>query len=160
MFTLENYQPKHLAKMTVIWNDVLKDGVAFPGEELFSENGFEKYLAEQSIVRCMTIDDDLAGFYIVHPNNIGRCSHTANASYCMDKAFRGKKAFPKLVQDSLKQTKEAGFKGMQFNAVVVSNEAAIHTYQENGFDIVGTIPEGFRLKDGSYSDMYIMHKNL
>lgn len=160
MFTFENYQPKYLAKMTAIWNDVLTDGIAFPGEELFTENEFEKYLTEQSIVRCMTIDDALAGFYVVHPNNIGRCSHTANASYCMDKAFRGKRAFPRLVQDSLKQTKEAGFMGMQFNAVVSLNKPAIHTYQENGFEIVGTIPAGFRLKDGSYSDMYIMHRNL
>ncbi|GMA55150.1 hypothetical protein GCM10025857_65070 [Alicyclobacillus contaminans] len=50
--------------------------------------------------------------------------------------------------------------GMQFNAVVTSNKPAIHTYQQNGFEIVGTIPAGFRLKDGSYSDMYIMHRSL
>lgn len=160
MFTFEDYQPKYLAKMTRIWNDVLKDGVAFPGEELFTETTFENYLKEQTIVRCMVFDGDLAGFYVAHPNNIGRCSHIANASYCMDKSYRGQKAFPQLVQDSLAQAKSAGFMGMQFNAVVASNKPAIHTYQQNGFDIVGTIPAGFRLKDGSYSDMYVMHRSL
>jgi len=49
---------------------------------------------------------------------------------------------------------------MQYNAVVTSNLPAIHTYQKNGFTTVGTIPAGFRLKDGRYSDMYIMYKDL
>ncbi|GAA5422127.1 GNAT family N-acetyltransferase [Tetragenococcus halophilus] len=156
MFTFENYQRKYLAQMTKVWNDVLKDGDAFPGEELFTEEEFETYVAEQSIVRCMTIKGKLAGFYVLHPNNIGRCSHVANASYCIDKSYRGRKIFSNLVEDSLIQAKAQGFTGMQYNAVVTSNLPAIHIYQKNGFTTVGTIPAGFRLKDGRYSDMYIM----
>lgn len=160
MFTFTNYQAEYLAQMASIWNDVLKDGNAFPGEELFTQEAFEKYLMEQTIVRNLIIENEVAGFYVTHPNNIGRCSHVANTSYCMNKAFRGHGIFPHLVQDSLEQAQQAGFQGMQFNAVVASNKAAIHTYKKFDFAIVGTIPSGFRLKDGSYSDMYIMYKNL
>ncbi|KFN92257.1 putative N-acetyltransferase [Tetragenococcus muriaticus PMC-11-5] len=160
MFTFENYHPKYLAQMTAIWNDILEDGNAFPGEELFTQDAFENYLMEQTIVRSIIIENEVAGFYITHPNNIGRCNHVANTSYCMNKAFRGKKIFPHLVQDSLERAKESGFQGMQFNAVVASNKAAIHTYEKFNFGIVGTIPSGFRLKDGIYSDMYIMYRSL
>lgn len=45
---------------------------------------------------------------------------------------------------------------MQFNAVVESNKSALHTYKSLGVKEVGMIPQGFRLKDGSYSNMYIV----
>lgn len=158
--TFRTFQEEDLPKLTQIWNEILLDGVAFPGEILYSEKEFEQLLLEQSAVTCLLFDGVLAGFYILHPNNIGRCSHVANATYCMEKTFRGKKLAGQLVERSLEEAKQLGFLGMQFNAVVVQNQAAIHTYQKYGFNIVGTIPNGFRLKDGSYSDMYIMYRQL
>lgn len=155
-----NYQPDLLAKMTQMWNDILEDGVAFPGLELYTDEEFEDYLKQKSKVTCMLVDGDLAGYYTINPNNIGRCSHVANASYCMDEAYRGKKLFTPLVEQSLKDAKEIGFSGMQFNAVVATNYSAINTYTKNGFEIVGTIRDGFQLKDGSFSNMYIMYKDL
>lgn len=160
IITYQTYRKKDVPEMTRIWNDILNDGAAFPGETLLSETDFEQMLAEQSAVTCLMVEGELAGYYILHPNNIGRCSHVANASYCMDKAFRGQGLAVDLVAQSLKEAKALGFSGMQFNAVVAQNHAAIHTYQKHGFTIVGTIPKGFRLKDGSYSDMHIMHRNL
>lgn len=158
--TFRNYQDEDIPQMCEIWNDILIDGMAFPGETLFDKVTFSNYLTEQSKATCMFFDNQLAGFFIVHPNNIGRCSHVANASYCMNKAFRGKKLFSSLVQESLNQAKNLGFKGMQFNAVVASNTPAIHTYQKVGFEIIGCIPKGFRLKDDRYSDMLVMYKSL
>lgn len=108
----------------------------------------------------MVKDDVLAGYYILHPNNIGRCSHVANASFILSKAMRGQHLGRPLVENCLQQAKACGFRGMQFNAVVASNLPALHIYQEVGFEKVGTIPGGFLLKDGSYSDMYILYRSL
>lgn len=160
MRTFRAYEKNDVPKMTEIWNAILRDGEAFPGETMLTEKDFEQMLAEQSAVTCMVVDGELAGYYVLHPNNIGRCSHVANASYCLDKAFRGKGLAGELVAHSLQEAKELGFLGMQFNAVVVQNHAAIHTYQKQGFQIVGTIPNGFRLKDDSYSDMHVMYRKL
>lgn len=55
-----------------------------------------------------------------------------------------------LVTDCLKQAKKLGFRVMQFNAVVESNIHARHLYERLGFKQLGTIPGGFRMKDGSY----------
>ena len=61
-----------------------------------------------------------------------------------------------LVEHSIKTAKESDFRGMQFNAIAESNKPALHTYKSLGFKEVGMIPQGFRLKDGSYSNMYIV----
>ena len=58
-----------------------------------------------------------------------------------------------LVLDSLKEAKRLGFKIMQFNAVVASNTHARHLYERLGFKQLGTIPCGFRLKNGGYEDI-------
>lgn len=155
--TFESYQKENLAKLTDIWNVILADGIAFPGTEMYNESSFHQYLLEQDAVNCLFYDGELVGYYVLHPNNIGRCSHVANASFCIAKEFRGKKLADALVKDCLKKAQALGFRGMQFNAVVVSNQPAIHTYQKNGFEIIGTIPQGFHLKDGTYSDIYIMY---
>lgn len=154
------YEKNDIKEMTRQWNIILEDGVAFPGTELYEENSFEKMLEEQTEVRCMIIDDKIAGFYILHPNNIGRCSHVANASFILDPSFRGQHLGHYLVEDCIAQAIINGYRGMQFNAVVDSNKAALHIYEKCGFTKVGTIPGGFLLKDGTYSDMHILYLSL
>ena len=58
-----------------------------------------------------------------------------------------------IVKDSLKQGKAAGFRILQFNAVVAANVHARHLYERLGFRQIGTIPQGFRMKDGHYEDI-------
>ena len=61
---------------------------------------------------------------------------------------------------SLSLAAELGFRGMQFNAVVAGNTAALKIYRGAGFQTVGVIPGGFLLKNGVYSDMYILYRPL
>lgn len=155
--SFRTYKKDEIPYLMDIWNDILKDGIAFPGEILYEETGFEKMLEDQTAVICVLVNQEVAGYFILHPNNMGRCSHVANASYAIAKKYRGHKLAEPLVKKSIQQAKEAGFKGIQFNAVVAGNLAAIHTYLKIGFAMVGTIPGGFRLKNGEYSDMHIMY---
>ena len=117
-------------------------------------------LSEQTAVICMELDDEMIGYYILHPNNIGRCSHIANASYVLSKNMRGKHLGKYLVKHSIQEAKKQGFQGLQFNAVVASNLSALHIYKQAGFQKIGTIPNGFLLKNGEYSDMYILYLSL
>ena len=84
----------------------------------------------------------------------------ANASYVLDRAFRGRGLGRPLVERSLEEAAALGFRGMQFNAVVAGNTAALRIYRGLGFQTVGTIPGGFLLPDGTYSDMYVMYRPL
>ena len=148
------YQTTDLPAMCQIWNRIVEDGVAFPQEEFLTVESAEKFFAEQSYTAVAEEEQDILGLYILHLNNIGRCGHIGNSSYAVAANQRGKKIGEKLVIDSIRQARLHGFSLLQFNAVVASNHGAIHLYKKLGFTQLGTIPKGFRLKNGSYEDIY------
>ncbi len=158
--TIERYTPKDLEGVRNIWNDITRQGNAFPGEEIYSPEEMEKFLAGQTRVTCAKRGENVLGFYILHPNNIGRAGHIANASFGVAKGNRGMGIGEKLVRDCLRKAKADGFRGLQFNAVVASNTTAISVYQKCGFTTVGKIPGGYRMLDGHYEDIYIMFYDL
>ena len=138
-----------------IWNQVVEDGVAFPQTEPLTLAEGEAFFAEQTLT-AVAVDEssgEVLGMYILHPNNIGRCGHLANASYAVARHARGRGVGEALVRDSLEQAKAFGFTVMQFNAVVATNHVALHLYEKVGFTRLGVIPKGFRLPDGSYADI-------
>ena len=100
------------------------------------------------------------GLYILHPNNIGRCGHIANASYAVATDYRGEHIGEKLVTDCLTQAKQHGFGILQFNAVVENNLHARHLYERLGFVEIGVVPKGFRMKDGTYQNICLYYYEL
>ena len=150
---IREYRKEDLPEMIRIWNEVVEDGVAFPQEEFLSKETGEGFFGGQSYCGVAEEDGSLFGLYILHPNNVGRCGHICNASYAVSRESRGRHIGEALVRDCLKKGKEKGFRILQFNAVVASNASARHLYEKIGFVQLGRIPEGFRMKDGSYEDI-------
>lgn len=150
---IREYDHKDLNEMIAIWNEVVEDGIAFPQVDLLDSVTGAEFFADQSY--CGVADDNgkVLGLYILHPNNIGRCGHICNASYAVSSKARGKHIGEKLVLDCLKKGKELGFRVLQFNAVVETNIHARHLYERVGFKQLGTIPGGFRMKDGHYENI-------
>lgn len=151
--TVRQYEENDLQAMITIWNDVVEEGVAFPQEEKLSEVSGREFFASQSYCAVAVEDGQIVGLYILHPNNVGRCGHLCNASYAVDAWKRGLHIGEKLVKDCLVQAKRIGFQVLQFNAVVESNIHARHLYERLGFVQLGTIPKGFRMKDGTYENI-------
>lgn len=149
------YEEKDLEAMNRIWNEVVEDGIAFPQEELLTEETGRAFYAAQTYTAVAEDRDSgkVLGLYILHPNNVGRCGHICNASYAVSKDARGLHIGEKLVSDCLMQGREHGFRVLQFNAVVATNIHARHLYERLGFTQLGTIPGGFRMKDGHYEDI-------
>lgn len=138
-----------------IWNEVVEDGIAFPQEESLNLGQGKKFFAAQAYTGVAEVvgTGKILGLYILHPNNVGRCGHIANASYAVNGAIRGLHVGEKLVQDCLEQGHSHGFRVLQFNAVVATNVHARHLYERLGFKQLGTIPGGFRMPDGHYEDI-------
>ena len=147
--SVEKYSSADLADMIRIWNEVVEEGIAFPQEELLDETSGREFFAAQTYCGVARLDGKVLGLYILHPNNVGRCGHICNASYAVSSESRGLHIGEKLVLDCLEQAKLHGFGVLQFNAVVESNIHARHLYERLGFVQLGTIPKGFRMKDGS-----------
>ena len=150
---VRKYEDKDLPEMIRIWNEVVEDGVAFPQEEFLDEATGRDFFESQTYNGVAEKEGKVVGLYILHPNNIGRCGHICNASYAVSSHVLGQHIGEKLVKDCLEQGKALGFKVLQFNAVVESNIHARHLYERLGFVQLGTIPEGFRMKDGHYENI-------
>lgn len=152
---IRKYRPADIKDMVDIWNEVVDEGLAFPQEEFLDLISGTDFFESQSYCGAAENPDtgEVCGLYILHPNNIGRCGHICNASYAVSSASRGLHIGEKLVTDCIIQGKALGFKILQFNAVVASNIHARHLYERIGFKQLGTIPGGFRLKNGVYEDI-------
>ena len=148
------YTTADIPAMLTIWNEIVEAGDAFPQEELLDPKTGAAFFSAQSRTAVAEDDDKtLLGLYILHPNNVGRCAHIANASYAVASAARGKHIGEMLVLDSIRKARGLGFHILQFNAVVESNVHARHLYERIGFRQLGTIPGGFRMDDGPYEDI-------
>lgn len=157
---VRKYTKEDLPQMAAIWNEIVEEGVAFPQDIPLGEDSAE-FFGEQTY--CGVAEEEngeIVGLYILHPNNVGRCGHICNASYAVKDGMRGRHIGEALVRDCLARAKEAGFRVLQFNAVVKTNYAARHLYEKLGFTPLGVIPEGFRMKDGSYEDIIPHYKAL
>ena len=152
--TVRPYTAADLAAMRDIWNEVVDAGQAFPQEERLTQEEAADFFAAQSA--CGVAVDGagrVLGLFILHPNNVGRCGHIANASYAVAGHARGQGAGEALVRASLEEAGRLGFRILQFNAVAVDNAAARRLYAKLGFTPLGIIPGGFRRPDGSYVDI-------
>ena len=155
MLKIEEYSTKYINDAIEIWNDIVEDGIAFPQMELLDPQTGDEFFKSQSFTG-IAIDADsgeVVGLYILHPNNVGRCGHISNASYAVKKNKRGQHIGEFLVKDCLAKAKEIGFRILQFNAVVESNTHARHLYERLGFVQIGTIPNGFLMKDGHFENI-------
>lgn len=158
---IREFESKDVADMVRIWNQVVDEGVAFPQLDDLSLDEGEKFFSSQTYSAVAVDDNDnVKGLYILHPNNVGRVGHIANASYAVDDNCRGEHIGEQLVKDCLKQAKLHGYRIMQFNAVVASNIHALHLYKHLGFVDLGIIPGGFKDKAGVYEDIHIMYHLL
>ena len=146
-------EAQDLAAAVAIWNQVVDDGAAFPQMEPLTEESGQQFFAGQSFTGIAIGEDGaVLGLYILHPNNVGRCGHICNASYAVHTGSRGRHVGEALVRHCLQKGRELGFRILQFNAVVASNTPALRLYEKLGFTRLGTIPGGFRMKDGRSED--------
>ena len=153
MIAVRQYRPEDLEQMNEIWNEVVEEGIAFPQTELLDSHSGSRFFGGQTYTAVACEGDTVYGLYILHPNNVGRCGHIANASYCVRSDLRGNHIGEMLVKDCLHQASAHGFRILQFNAVVESNIHARHLYERLGFVQLGTIPSGFQMKDGHYENI-------
>ena len=161
MIYVEKYTEAELPALREIWNEVVREGVAFPQLEELSEDEAREFFASQDFTAAAKDESGrVLGLYILHPNNVGRCGHQCNASYAVASAARGKGAGEALVRHCLETAKALGYRLLIFNAVVASNNRAIRLYERLGVERIGRVPGGFLLKDGSWSDTILFYRRL
>jgi GNAT superfamily N-acetyltransferase len=104
--------------------------------------------------------DEVLATYYLKANAAGPSKHICNCGYMVSNQAQGRGLATLLCEHSQETAIELGFKAMQFNNVVSSNEIAVKLWQKLGYDIIGTIPRAYLHKQHGMVDSYIMYKCL
>jgi ribosomal protein S18 acetylase RimI-like enzyme len=116
-------------------------------------------LPAATFVAC-GVDGRVIGTYFIKPNQPGLGAHVCNCGYVTAAEARGRGVATALCDHSQTQARAMGFRAMQFNLVVASNEGAVRLWLKLGFDIVGRLPGAFAHRELGDVDALVMFKTL
>ena len=102
----------------------------------------------------------ILGTYYIKSNQLGAGSHVCNCGYMVSAKARGKGLGTAMCEHSQEVALELGYKAMQFNCVVTSNQAAVRLWHKLGFETVGRLPKAFEHPSRGYVDALVMYKWL
>ena len=114
--------------------------------------GKETFVAED--------DGRILGTYVLRPNQAGGGSHVCNCGYITAAQATGRGVARRMCEHSLQHARSRGYRAMQFNFVVSTNERAVRLWQSLGFEIVGRLPLAFRHPTHGYVDALVMFQPL
>ncbi|MCX4445206.1 GNAT family N-acetyltransferase [Streptomyces sp. NPDC058369] len=130
--------------------------------DLQEEDAADWWLLKPPNRTVVAVADDgtVLGTAKMNKNHMGNGSHIASASYMVDPKHSGQGVGRALCEYTIDWARTAGYRAMQFNAVVESNIAAVKLYRSLGFEILGTLPEGFNHPAKGFVGIHIMHRRL
>ena len=147
-----------------IWNilePVIRAGetLAWP-REITREAALAYWTAEGNDVFVADDNGAIVGTYNVRPNQRGGGAHVANAGYVTAQAATGRGVARAMCAHSLDHARARGFRAMQYNFVISTNERAVHLWQAMGFAIVGRLPGAFAHPALGDVDALVMFRTL
>lgn len=135
------------------------DTYDFPRETTRDE-ALRAWLAPSNVCYIAHEGDEILGTYVLHPNRKGGGAHISNCGYMTARHAYGRGIGAAMCAHSLEEARAAGYRAMQFNFVLASNQRAVALWQRMGFQIVGRIPEAFLLPTQKYTDALVMYQGL
>ncbi len=105
-------------------------------------------------------DDTILGSASMGPNRPARGAHVATASFMVDPDYAGQGVGRALAAHVISWARQAGYRSIQFNAVVETNTAAVRLWEALGFQILTTVPEAFNHPKHGYVGLHVMFMRL
>ena len=98
--------------------------------------------------------------YYLKENQPGFGNHVCNCGYMVPSKARGRGFATAMCEHSQKIAIDLGYKAMQFNLVVETNNGAIKLWKKLGFEIVGSLTKAFKSPTLGYVNALVMYKWL
>jgi len=141
---------------------VIRAGETYPYAPDMDNAGARHMWLEQTEVAYVaeTESGELVGTYYIKPNQPMLGAHVANCGYMVSENARGHGVATLMCEHSQEEAVRRGYRAMQFNLVVKTNEASVHLWRKMGFDVVGTLTGAFKHATRGYVDAFVMYKVL
>lgn len=103
---------------------------------------------------------EVLGTYYLRANQLGGGDHVCNCGYVTAEAARGRGIARAMCEHSLEHARSRGFRAMQYNLVVTTNDGAVRLWKRLGFDVVGRLPGAFDHPAEGLVDALVMYRTL
>ena len=162
MVDIREYQEKDWPQVWLILEKVFRDGETYVFSPQISEEEAHQVWIEAPTKIYVATDKDkaLVGTYVIKPNQPALGAHVCNCGYVVAEKARGQGVASAMCKHSQHVAITLGFRAMQFNFVVSTNEGAIRLWQKLGFQVVGRLPKAFNSRRFGYVDALVMFKEL
>lgn len=157
-------RPAELMDGDAVWSviePIIRGGETYTlPTDMTREDALTYWFSEEHEVFVSEAENKIVGTYFLTANHAGGGKHVANCGYITATWAVGRGIAQTMLEHSIERAKARGFRAMQFNFVVSSNERAVKLWQRNGFEIVGRLPEAFLHPTLGYVDAYVMFRKL
>ena len=144
-----------------IFREVIAAGETYPIDpRIPREQALAYWFKHNAHVFVAENESGMVGSYTLHQNQAAGGSHVANAAFIVAKSARGQGIGRAMGEHCLNEARRLGFRAMQFNFVVSSNESAVKLWQSLGMKIAGTLPRAFNHPTRGYVDVYVMYQEF
>lgn len=141
---------------------VFRAGETYPySQDIAKEDAFAIWVSTPTATYVAVDEsDDILGTYYIKPNQAALGAHVCNCGYIVAPDARNKGVASEMCRHSQAEALALGFRAMQYNLVVSTNEGAVRLWKSHDFKLVGTLPEAFQHPQLGYVDAYVMYKIL
>ena len=161
MLTIREATAEDARSIWAVLEPIIRAGETYTlPPELSREAALAYWCSDRHEVFVAEEAGEVAGTYFLRTNQDGGGRHVANCGYMTAPASSGRGVARAMCAHSLAHAKGRGFRAMQFNFVVSTNERAVRLWQSFGFEIVGRLPEAFLHPGIGYVDAYVMYRML
>jgi len=128
--------------------------------DMEKESALAYWLSAEHEVFVAEENSQIIGTYFLQANQQGGGGHVANCGYMTAAPAMGRGVARAMCAHSLDRARERGFRAMQFNFVISTNDRAVRLWQSFEFEIVGRLPKSFLHPTQGYVDAYVMYRDL
>jgi L-amino acid N-acyltransferase YncA len=161
---LVNIRPATDSDHAAVWE--IFHSVVAPGDTyalnpgISQDEAFAYWFRDDTRTYVAELDGRMVGTYTLRPNRAGGGAHVSNASFMVDPSSQGRGVGRAMGEHCLAEARRLGYRAMQFNFVVSTNQSAVRLWQKLGFSIVGTLPGAFHHPKQGFVDAYVMFREL
>jgi L-amino acid N-acyltransferase YncA len=138
---------------------VIREGRTYALDRDMSEADALAYWTSAEKETFVAVDegDEVVGTYYMRTNQAGGGRHVCNCGYVTSQAAQGRGVARRMGEHSLAHARARGYRAMQFNFVVATNDRAVKLWSSLGFATVGRLPGAFRLPQGEFVEALVMY---